>query len=155
MAHNPRFDALLERMRGIHTSKNADYCGEGKDINPFQNFEDAAATAGCSVDTVFQVMIGTKLARLKVLLASGQPPKNESVQDSRSDLAMYAALWASYYEEAAMPLQPQEQTVSWTMPTDGDFSIVGFEAVNDSPAWNGQILKEVVVDFAPEFDPNI
>ncbi len=86
-------------MREIHASKNADYCGEGAAINPYQNFEDAAAFAGCSVDTVFRVLMGIKGARLKALLASGRPPNHESIDDTRKDLAMYAALYASYHIE--------------------------------------------------------
>jgi hypothetical protein len=94
---NPKFNALLQRMQDTHDKKNADYATAG---NPYSNFEEAAATAGCSVDTVFAVLIGVKLARLKELVGNGKTPNNESVQDSRLDLAVYAALWASYHEAA-------------------------------------------------------
>jgi len=97
MAKNPRFDQLLNDMRALHASKNSDYCGDGATVNPFQNFEDAAAFAGCPVDTVFRVLLGIKGARLKALLASGQKPNHESIDDTRKDLAMYAALYASYH----------------------------------------------------------
>ena len=97
MAKNPQFEQLLSDMRALHASKNADYCGEGASVNPFQNFEDAAAFAGCSVDTVFRVLLGIKGARLKALLASARAPNYESIDDTRKDLAMYAALYASYY----------------------------------------------------------
>lgn len=93
MARNLRFEQLLNDMRELHSRKNHDYA---KDSNPYSNFEEAADVAGCSVDTVFRVMIGIKLARLKELLASGKTAQNESVQDSRMDLTMYAALWTSY-----------------------------------------------------------
>jgi len=98
MSHNPKFHALLTQMGEVHDSKNHDYAHDG---NPYSNFEEAAATAGCSVNTVFAVLIGIKLARLNAL-RRGKTPNNESVQDSRLDLAVYAALWASY----AMPLPP-------------------------------------------------
>ena len=92
MGLNPKFDALLARMADLHDRKSADYaCDE----NRYSNFESAAATAGCSTDLVFAVLIGIKLARLKEL-AKGKEPNNESVQDSRLDLAVYSALWASY-----------------------------------------------------------
>ena len=97
MAKNLRFEQLLSDMRELHARKNHDYA---KDVNPYSNFEEAAELAGCSVDTVFRVLIGVKLARLKELLGSGKSPQNESVQDSRMDLTMYAALWTSYH----MPL---------------------------------------------------
>lgn len=95
MAANPKFDALLAKMQATHDLKNADYAKAG---NPYSNFEEAAAVAGTDADTVFRVMIGIKLARLNELLSSGKIPNNESIQDSRLDLAVYAALWASYHE---------------------------------------------------------
>lgn len=91
---NPKFAALLEDMAALHARKNHDYA---KDDNPYSNFEEAATFAGCSVDTVFQVLLGIKFARLRELLASGKTAQNESVQDTRIDATMYAALWASYY----------------------------------------------------------
>ena len=97
MASNPKFHALLTQMAEIHDRKNHDYAQDG---NPYSNFESAAATAGCGVDTVFAVLIGIKLARLQVLLGAGKEPNNESEQDSRLDLAVYSALWASYRSEA-------------------------------------------------------
>ena len=112
MAANPRFKQQLYNMAALHDQKNNDYA---HDNNPFSNFEEAASSAGCSVDTVFRVLIGIKLARLKELLGSGKVANNESVQDSRMDLAMYCALWASYhitlsYDErqllSSMPMAP-------------------------------------------------
>ena len=95
MSRNPKFTALLGQMQETHEKKNADYAHDG---NPYSNFEQAAATAGCSVNMVFAVLIGIKLARLQVLLTTGKEANNESVQDSRLDLAVYSALWASYHD---------------------------------------------------------
>ncbi len=64
-------------------------------MNYYSNFEKSAATAGSSVDTVFRVMIGIKLARIEEL-QKGKLPNHESLDDSLLDLACYAALWASY-----------------------------------------------------------
>jgi hypothetical protein len=89
---NPKFDAHLETMRSLHDAKNADYADDG---NPYSNFEFAAKVGGCSVDTVFRVLIGVKLARLDELL-KGKSPKHESLDDSVLDLSVYTALWASY-----------------------------------------------------------
>lgn len=96
MAANPKFHALLKRMAETHDRKNHDYAQSG---NPYSNFEDAAKFAGVSVDTVFNVLIGIKQARLVELLSSGKTPLNESVQDTLLDRAVYAALQASYHEE--------------------------------------------------------
>jgi hypothetical protein len=92
MAQNPAFRALLTRMGELHDKKNHDYA---QDNNPYSNFEEAAANAGCSVDTVFRVLIGIKQARLKELLA-GKVPNNEGIEDTKLDLTMYCALWVSY-----------------------------------------------------------
>lgn len=94
MATNPKFDAHLEKMRKIHEAKNHDYA---KDTNPYSNFEETARFAGVTVDQVFRVMIGTKLSRLNELLAAGKEPNNESIQDTRDDLSVYACLYASYH----------------------------------------------------------
>jgi len=89
---NPKFDAHLQRMREIHNAKNDDYAS---DDNPFSNFELSARVANCSIDTVFRVLIGVKLARLDELL-KGKTPKHESIDDSLLDLSVYSSLWASY-----------------------------------------------------------
>jgi hypothetical protein len=95
---NPKFSDLLDEMAGLHDRKNSDYAQDG---NPYSNFEQAADVArGFSgVDAVFASLIGVKLARLRELTSAGKTPNNESIADTRTDLAMYAALWASYYRE--------------------------------------------------------
>jgi predicted Ser/Thr protein kinase len=93
---NPAFTNLLAEMQALHESKNSDYAS---DVDPYSNFRQAAAVAeGFSgVDAVFATMIGVKLARLRELTSSGKQPNHESVQDTRTDLAMYATLWASFW----------------------------------------------------------
>lgn len=90
---NPAFDGILSRMSETHNSKGHDYAEDG---NPYSNFEEAAAFAGVTVDQVFAVMLGIKQARIKQLLKAGKTPNNESLDDSRLDGAVYAALRASY-----------------------------------------------------------
>lgn len=93
---NPVFAGLLDEMRVLHERKNHDYAN---DDNPYSNFEQAAETAAgfVGVDAVFAALIGVKLARLRELTRTGKAPNNESLQDTRTDLAMYAALWAAYH----------------------------------------------------------
>lgn len=93
----PPFDLVLEEMRALHTRKKHDYA---KDNNAFSNFEEAAAFAGVDVDTVFRVIIGIKIARLKELQTSGKTPQNESLDDSQMDLTMYGALRRAYHKKA-------------------------------------------------------
>lgn len=94
---NPAFASLLASMAELHDVKNHDYAQDG---NPYSNFCQAADVAqGFSgIDAVFATMIGVKLARLRELTSAGKTPNNESIADTRKDLAMYAALWASYYD---------------------------------------------------------
>ena len=94
---NPKFHAALKKMAEVHDKKSADYA-DTKAGKYYSNFEEAAATAGVSVDDVFGVQIGIKLARLRELLKSGKIPNNESIQDTRLDLAVYSVLWLSYFE---------------------------------------------------------
>lgn len=93
---NPKFHNLLKQMAEMHDKKSADYASSA---NYYSNFESAAADAGITVDEVFATLIGIKLARLREL--RGKEPNNESVQDSRLDLAVYASLWASYHYHAS------------------------------------------------------
>lgn len=93
---NPKFDAILAKMKATHDKKSQDYAN---DSNRYSNFESAATSAGTTVDVVFRTLIGVKLARLAELQGKGKTPNNESIQDSLEDLAVYAALYASYYVE--------------------------------------------------------
>lgn len=93
---NPKFEALLQKMREMHNKKSQDYANTS---NRYANFETAATAAGVDVSAVFRTLIGVKLARLVELQGNGKIPQNESVQDSLLDLAVYSALYASYYWE--------------------------------------------------------
>jgi hypothetical protein len=108
MAKNPRFDMLLHEMRELHNSKNADYA---RNDNAFSNFEEAAQVAAGfeGVDAVFATLIGIKLARLRELTRSKKTPNNESINDTRRDLAMYATLWCAY----ALPFSYDDNRL-WT-----------------------------------------
>ena len=97
MAKNPKFHNLLTSMAAMHDRKNEDYATAG---NPYSNFEISGSIAAMfkePADISFATLIGVKLARLGELLGKGKAPKNESVQDTLLDMAVYAALWASYY----------------------------------------------------------
>lgn len=94
------FNDLVERVRVTHKTKRADYASPN---NPYSNFEEAARYAGLTVDEVFQSIIGIKLSRLHNLLASKQDPVNESVQDTKIDLAVYFLIWAAYDSDCKQP----------------------------------------------------
>jgi len=110
---SPYFNAILQRMRDIHVKKSHDY-SSSEDV--FSNFTHTASAVGCSVNTVFAVMIQIKMARLKELLGAGKVPKNESISDTLIDLANYCALWAAYdlKTHPQSPAQPASDTLSIT-----------------------------------------
>jgi hypothetical protein len=95
---NPKYHALIEALAALHDLKSHDYA---RADNPYSNFQYAATVSepfADSVDRVFVTQLAIKLARLAELTAAGKTPNNESVQDTRRDLANYALIWASYYE---------------------------------------------------------
>lgn len=75
----------------MHDRKNADYAN---DSDPYSNFAFAADFATIPKLQVYLTLIGIKAARL-IELAKGKEPKNESLNDTLLDLAVYAALMAS------------------------------------------------------------
>ena len=93
--HNHPVFAVFDRMRATVESKANDYADDG---NVYSNFEGAAHLAGTTVDEVFMMLIGVKVERLRQLM-SGKEPNHEAIDDTRIDLANYAALWQGYAEE--------------------------------------------------------
>lgn len=117
MGLNPKFDRVLARMAQIHDSKSQDYA---RPDNRYSNFEFAGqlgAMFSRKGDIAFAVLIGVKLARLSEL--QHRPPQNESVADTRMDLAVYAALWASY-DEATTRVPPPVPPLADELTGGGD-----------------------------------
>lgn len=90
---NKDFDQVLVEMAELHRSKNHDYAN---DDEPLANFILQANITGMSVDMVFFNAIAIKVARLKELVGAGKEPKNESVNDTINDMAVYSALWSAW-----------------------------------------------------------
>ena len=85
-------------LQHLHSAKSHDYA---QDENAFSNFEEAAASAGVPVDTVFAVLMGIKQARLKELQMAHKEPLHEALNDTQVDLALYAVLRAAYARQQA------------------------------------------------------
>lgn len=68
--------------------KGDDYANEDR----LSNFKLAGSIVGLNAELNCLNLMATKLARLGVLLRSGETPKNESVSDSLLDLANYSML---------------------------------------------------------------
>jgi hypothetical protein len=91
----PGFLKTIEKMQQVHLSKNADYATKAS-VNPFYNFDITKYILlqfNNNEDKVFVWPIANKLARLAILLNSGEEPNNESIQDSLIDIANYVILW--------------------------------------------------------------
>lgn len=73
--------------------KRADYAQDG---SIFSNFEQAAFSAGTTVEQGIEYMIATKQARLIALRSNGREPQNESVQDTMLDRAVYCVIALAY-----------------------------------------------------------
>lgn len=84
------FKELMVKIRDIQISKSADYAKVDEDV--LSNFKVAGNVAGLNAQLNCLSLIGTKVARLGVLLNSGKEPNNESIRDSVEDLINYAIL---------------------------------------------------------------
>ena len=83
------FDEAYNLVKG----KSTDYAERE---NKFSNFEQAAIAAGISVEQVFLVLIGVKVARLTQLMTADKEPNFESIDDNLLDLINYPGLLRAY-----------------------------------------------------------
>jgi len=98
MPRIPGFIESLDKIRKLHEAKNNDYATTD---NPFSNFDVTEYIMGLfrnDRDKTFIWPIATKIARLSVLLNSGNRPLNESIEDSFLDIATYILLWRADYQ---------------------------------------------------------
>ena len=103
---------VLADMEALVASKCHDYAD---DANVYSNFEGSARIAGVSVETVFHVMIGIKIERLRQL-ASGKVANHESLEDTLMDAANYFALWIGYrrqQEDEVLEFMDTATSVAW------------------------------------------
>jgi len=82
------FDTFVASMRRVLESKGNDYANDDR----LSNFKLSGAISGICAEKCCLNLIAIKVARLGVLLNSGNVPNNESVRDSIKDLANYAVL---------------------------------------------------------------
>lgn len=85
-------DTFAEALLTVE-SKVQDYA---EDNDVFSNFRFAANAAGVTVEQVFLVLLGIKLARLKNLLLTDREPNNESVDDTLVDDINYNGILKAY-----------------------------------------------------------
>jgi len=87
------YGEVIHQLITLHNRKKSDYAA---DDNQYSNFEASAKFAGVTPLQAFDVLIGTKIARLQNLKESGKDVMNESIQDTEFDLANYLIIKRSY-----------------------------------------------------------
>ena len=103
---HPALVILNEAVETI-TSKAHDYAA---DDDVFANFKLVAQLANVPVMTVFDVLIGTKRARIFELESSGKTPENESLYDSYLDLINYIVLKLGFMKTHGVEWTPGDET---------------------------------------------
>ena len=92
LANDPYIDEINDLIQ-LHNLKKNDYANKE---NQFSNFEASARYAGVMVEQAFNVLIGTKIARLQNLKEPGKLPNHESILDTEIDLANYIIIKRAY-----------------------------------------------------------
>lgn len=82
------FDEFFGKLKETLIKKGGDYAN----TDCLSNFKLAGSICGLTAEQNCLSLIATKVARLGVLLASGDSPNNESIEDSILDLNGYAFL---------------------------------------------------------------
>ncbi len=91
---DPRFHAELDRLRELHDKKQADY---GRGADPLANLR-ASAELGIRPWIGAMVRMRDKFSRVCSFILNGKL-KNESIQDSLDDIAVYAILTKILFNE--------------------------------------------------------
>jgi hypothetical protein len=138
------FDQFTAHLRDLTQSKGSDYAG-AEDV--LSNFKIAGNLMGISPSQQCLSMICTKVARLTALLRDGQPPKNESIQDSCLDAANY------FFLLAMLEFERQEHSPFVTSQLPFPDGTVGKRTVEQGYL-TGDIPVEVPddkVEYAPDY----
>lgn len=101
------FAAMVAKMEAVMFKKGNDYANTDR----LSNFKLAGGVVGSNAEMNCLHSIGTKVARLGVLLNSTGQPNNESIEDSILDLANYAVLLNMIRED-----KEAKQRTTFTFP---------------------------------------
>jgi hypothetical protein len=93
---NPAFGKLLDEIRELHESKNADYARDDDPLSNLRRCEEMGIPAWKGV----LVRLTDKWSRISEL-ANGKQPKHESLRDSLIDNAVYSLLAVLLLDEQA------------------------------------------------------
>lgn len=97
------FEAALSQLAELHRRKKADYAIDGTEWSNFEDTANALGIESVGPQEAIDINIAQKMARLKSLRINGRldDPQNESVIDTRRDLAVYAILSLVHAQEVA------------------------------------------------------
>lgn len=90
------FDSILIDMVRINRAKRNDYAGQDWWT---QNFIDSAYMTNTTPGHSCEILIGTKQSRLRTLLKPAVKAKNESIEDTIMDRAVYSVIAVGIYRE--------------------------------------------------------
>jgi hypothetical protein len=120
------FEASIAVMVELNRKKRADYA---LDSDPWSNFRQTATRAGMDspLDAVV-FNIEQKLVRLQALKANGRQPRNESVNDTWLDIAVYSAIGLTIADELSEEPKPVRSKRPVIDPLSGVRAMLPFNA---------------------------
>jgi len=95
MSNKTEFEKIIDEMLAMHYKKQADY---GSKVDPFANVR-ASSDLGVEPWIGCAIRMNDKMRRIHAA-ARGQNLKNESVEDSLLDMAVYAVIGLVLYRES-------------------------------------------------------
>ncbi len=95
------FDSFSQHQKEVIFSKTQDYANS----DCLSNFKLAGGITGSNAHLNCLSLIGTKVARLGVLLNKNGLPNNESISDTLTDLANYTFLLTAILEDEIKLMQ--------------------------------------------------
>lgn len=119
----------------IAKKKNQDYCGKGESSDPFKNFR-ISEQAGVPVEQGILVRMYDKMSRISTLLSQDAQVKDESVQDTLSDLSNYSLILSNYLDSKKIPTMEQVKNFRPYNPEDNYIDIGNAVRVTDPKSFN-------------------
>lgn len=108
------FEATTKRMFEITKAKNSDYAGDG---DPFRNFRMTEYFGFATNEQGFMTRMTDKFSRISTFVSRGfLKVKDESVEDTLLDLAIYCILFMGYLKakrefKGRVVITPAETTI--------------------------------------------
>lgn len=109
MPVDPRFLKILDEIRSLHEKKSTDY---GTEEDPYANVR-ASQEFGVPPWLGAVIRLHDKLVRIKAFTRNGSL-KNESLEDSLTDIAVYAMISLLLWREEV------EENTRWTVVPEDD-----------------------------------